>query len=152
MKKTETLVSHMISCSLIWKKGLFSTHIFQYQIQNIFVSPPTLLFLFFWGSWRSSQKADHGLRIFVLKSFFSFKITNCVTVLKFFCLFEKLSGSSMLMEGVARNFKLDFGFDQMKKKLAKRCARWLDIFRDFDAIFWTSFSYNLGGIFSWNQY
>jgi len=51
------------------------------------------------------------------KIFFTFSKSQIVSLFSnIFCLFEKLSGSSMLMEGVARNFKLDFGFDQKIKK------------------------------------
>jgi len=57
------------------------------------------------------------------KIFFTFSKSQIVSLFSnIFCLFEKLSGSSMLMEGVARNFKLDFGFDQIMKKNSRNVA------------------------------
>lgn len=103
-----------------------------------------------------TESRDHGLRIFVfqncLKIFFfqNHKLCHCSQIFLF--LFEKLSGSSMLMEGVARNFKLDFGFDQKIKKqnshLNAYCAMlWLDIFRDFWCDFLNQFQLQFGGNF-----
>ena len=63
--------------------------------QTIFVSPPTLQGFFLRFMEIITESRDHGLRIFVfqncLKIFFFFKITNCVTVLKYFCFCLKSS-------------------------------------------------------------
>ena len=88
--------------------------------QNIFVSPPTLLGFFeVHGDHHRKQRPwPSNIRFSKLfKNLFFFqnhKLCHCSQIFLF--LFEKLSGSSMLMEGVARNFKLDFGFDQKIKK------------------------------------
>ena len=83
----------------------------------------TFVFVFLRFMEIITESRDHGLRIFVLKSFLLFqnhKLCHCSQIFLF--LFEKLSGSSMLMEGVARNFKLDFGFDQIMKKNSRNVA------------------------------
>lgn len=123
--------------------------------QNIFVSPPTLLGFFeVHGDHHRKQRPwPSNIRFSKLfKNFFfqNHKLCHCSQIFLF--LFEKLSGSSMLMEGVARNFKLDFGFDQKIKKqnshLNAYCAMlWLDIFRDFWCDFLNQFQLQFGGNF-----
>ena len=94
MRRKQKHLSHIISCSLIWKRFLF----FSYTISICQIKIFSFHHQHFWVFLRFmeiiTESRDHGLRIFVfqncLKIFF-FKITNCVTVLKYFCFSLKSS-------------------------------------------------------------
>ena len=157
MRRKQKHISHIISCSLIWKRFLFFSYtIFICQIKLFsFHHQHFRVFFEVHGDHHRKQRPwPSNIRFSKLfKNLFFFqnhKLCHCSQIFLF--LFEKLSGSSMLMEGVARNFKLDFGFDQKIKKqnshLNAYCAMlWLDIFRDFWCDFLNQFQLQFGGNF-----
>ena len=95
MRRKQKHISHIISCSLIWKRFLFFSYtIFICQIKLFsFHHQHFRVFFEVHGDHHRKQRPwPSNIRFSKLfKNLFFFKITNCVTVLKYFCFSLKSS-------------------------------------------------------------
>ena len=96
MRIKQKHLSHIISCSLIWKRFLFFSYILYSFAKSNYFRFTTNTFGFFFevhGDHHRKQRPwPSNIRFSKLfKNLFFFKITNCVTVLKYFCFSLKSS-------------------------------------------------------------